>query len=93
MRSGWEQPEAFEEADAHEPESRESLEQRYRRALDAAAKQLSYRQLSVSALRKKLMEKGHAEDAAEYALAWLLERGLLNDAELAAAMEIGRAHV
>ncbi|MCI8856866.1 MAG: regulatory protein RecX [Clostridiaceae bacterium] len=86
MRSGWEQPEAFEEEDAHKPESRESLEQRYRRALDAAAKQLSYRQLSVSALRKKLMEKGHAEDAAEYALAWLLERGLLNDAELAAAM-------
>ena len=33
MRSGWEQPEAFEEEDAHEPESRESLEQRYRRRM------------------------------------------------------------
>jgi len=84
MRSEWEQSETFEET--REPETREALEQRYRRALDAAAKQLSYRQLSVSALRKKLMEKGHAEDAAEYAVAWLLERRLLNDAELAAAM-------
>ena len=57
-----------------------------RSALDAAGKQLSYRALSEAALRKKLLEKGHAEDAAEYAVAWLLERGLLDDAGLAASM-------
>lgn len=64
-------------------ETREELEKRYKRALDAAAKQLSYRALSEKALRRKLLEKGHEEDAAEYAAAWLAERGLLNDAELA----------
>ena len=37
MRSGWEQPEAFEEEDAHEPESREAFVQQYRRAVEAAA--------------------------------------------------------
>ena len=67
-------------------ETREALEERYHRALDAAGKQLSYRALSEAALRKKLLEKGHAEDAAEYAVAWLLERGLLDDAGLAASM-------
>lgn len=67
-------------------ESREALEERYRKALDTAGKQLSYRALSVRALRDKLVEKGHAGDAADYAVAWLLERKLLNDAELAAAM-------
>lgn len=69
-----------------QPETREALEERYRKALDAAGKQLSYRALSVRSLRDKLLEKGHAEDAAECAVAWLLERKLLNDAELAAAM-------
>lgn len=64
-------------------ETREELEKRYRRALDAAGRQLSYRALSETAMRRKLLEKGHAEDAAEYAVAWLLERGMLNDAELA----------
>lgn len=67
------------------PETREELEARYQRALDAAGRQLSYRPLSEAALRKKLLEKGHAEDAVEYAAAWLLERGLLDDAGLAAA--------
>lgn len=67
-------------------ETREALEERYRKALDAAGKQLSYRALSARALRDRLLEKGHAGDAADYAVAWLLERRLLNDAELAAAM-------
>lgn len=75
--------EKLEREDA--PETRESLEGRYQKALEAAGKQLSYRALSRVALREKLLSKGHAEDAADYAVAWLLERGLLNDAELAAA--------
>ncbi len=58
-------------------------EQAYRAALDAAAKQLSYRALSAKLLRDKLLEKGHDEQAADYALAWLTERGLLNDAAYA----------
>ena len=58
---------------------REELERRYTAALDAAAKQLSYRALSTKQLRDKLLEKGHTEDAAEYALEWLRARGLLND--------------
>lgn len=58
-------------------------EQRLRAALDAAAKQLSYRALSADALRKKLLEKGHEEDAADYAVAWLQARGLLSEQALA----------
>lgn len=58
---------------------REELERRYTAALDAAAKQLSYRALSVKQLRDKLLEKGHTEDAVEYALEWLITRGMLND--------------
>ena len=58
---------------------REELERRYTAALDAAAKQLSYRALSTKQLRDKLLEKGHTEDAVEYALEWLRARGLLND--------------
>ena len=54
-------------------------EEQYRAALDAAAKQLSYRALSTQGLRDKLLEKGHAEDAVDYALAWLEERQLLDD--------------
>lgn len=79
------QPLDEEEWGIGEPESREELEARYQRALNAAGRQLSYRALSEAALRDKLLEKGHAEDAAEYAIAWLLERGLLNDMELAEA--------
>lgn len=66
-------------------ETQEELEARYRRALELAAQQLSYRALTESALRGKLLAKGHAEDAVEYTLAWLHERGLLNDGELASA--------
>lgn len=58
-------------------------EEQYRAALDAAAKQLSYRALSAAALRDKLIEKGHSEDAADYAVAWLIERRLLDDAAYA----------
>lgn len=54
-------------------------EDKYRAALDAAAKQLSYRALSAKALRDKLLDKGHDEEAADYALAWLTERRLLDD--------------
>ena len=54
-------------------------EDKYRAALDLAAKQLSYRALSAKMLRDKLLAKGHDEEAADYALAWLTERSLLND--------------
>lgn len=56
---------------------------KYRAALDAAAKQLSYRALSEKMLRDKLLDKGHDEQATDYALAWLTERCLLNDAAYA----------
>lgn len=56
---------------------------KYRAALDAAAKQLSYRALSEKMLRDKLLDKGHDEQATDYALAWLAERRLLNDAAYA----------
>lgn len=55
----------------------------YKQALDAAAKQLSYRALSVNMLREKLLQKGHSEDASDYAIAWLLEHKLLNDSAFA----------
>ena len=54
-------------------------EDKYRAALDMAAKQLSYRALSAKMLHDKLLAKGHDEEAADYALAWLTERSLLND--------------
>ena len=54
-------------------------EDKYHAALDAAAKQLSYRALSAKGLREKLLDKGHDEEAADYALAWLTERHLLDD--------------
>lgn len=56
---------------------------KYRAALDAAAKQLSCRALSAKMLREKLIAKGHDEEAADYALAWLAERSLLSDAQFA----------
>lgn len=52
---------------------------KYHAALDAAAKQLSYRALSEKMLRDKLIDKGHEEEAVDYALAWLTERQLLDD--------------
>lgn len=60
-----------------------SLQERYDRALEDAAQQLSYRALSAQALRGKLTGKGHGEDEADYAVAWLLERGYLSDERLA----------
>ena len=64
-------------------------EEQCRAALDAAAKQLSYRALSTQLLRDKLLEKGHSEDAVEYALAWLTERRLLDDAAYAESVVRG----
>lgn len=66
-------------------------EEQYRAALDAAARQLSYRALSAAALRDKLIEKGHSEDAADYAVAWLIERRLLDDAAYAESVVRGYA--
>lgn len=63
--------------------TREELENTYEAALNDAAKQLSYRELSASALREKLLKKGHSEDAVDYALAWLTERKLLDDSRFA----------
>lgn len=67
-------------------------EDKYHAALDAAAKQLSYRALSTAMLRQKLLNKGHDEQAADYALAWLSERGLLSDAAYAEAVVRSYAH-
>lgn len=64
-------------------------EDKYRAALDMAAKQLSYRALSAKMLRDKLLAKGHDEEAADYALAWLTERSLLNDALFAESVVRG----
>ena len=58
-------------------------EDKYRAALDAAAKQLSCRALSTKMLRRKLLAKGHDEEATDYALAWLTERSLLSDGQFA----------
>ena len=63
--------------------TQEALEQAYRAALEAAAGQLSYRDLSAAGLREKLLKKGHSEDAADYALAYLTARGLLDDRRFA----------
>ena len=62
---------------------------KYRAALDAAAKQLSYRALSAKMLRDKLLDKGHDEQAADYALALLTERRLLDDAAYAESVVRG----
>ena len=62
---------------------------KYRAALDAAAKQLSYRALSAKMLRDKLLGKGHDEEAADYALAWLTERRLLDDVAYAESVVRG----
>lgn len=64
----------------------QELEALYQRALDAAAKQLSYRALSAQQLQDKLLEKGFPEEAAAYALAWLTERGLMDDGRLAESL-------
>lgn len=63
--------------------NQKELEKAYQAAVDEAGRQLSYRALSVKALREKLIKKGHSEDAADYALAFLAERGLLDDGRFA----------
>lgn len=55
----------------------------FRDAVDLAAKQLSYRPLSAQGLYQKLVQKGQPPEAASYAVAWMLERQLLDDAEFA----------
>ncbi len=59
--------------------TQEELEKAYEKAVNDAAKQLSYRDLSKSILFEKLVSKGHSEDAAEYAIAYLEQRNLLDD--------------
>lgn len=63
--------------------TREELETVYQNTLEAAARQLSYRALSVSALRDKLLSRGYQEDAVDYALAYLQEHGFLDDTKYA----------
>lgn len=63
-----------------------SCEEAYRKALDTAARQLACRALSQKQLQDRLLAKGFAEDAAEYAVAWLAARGLLNDEAFAAGV-------
>lgn len=55
----------------------------FRNAVELAAKQLSYRPLSAQKLYEKLIEKGQTPEAASYAVAFMLERKLLDDQELA----------
>lgn len=61
----------------------EELEALYQSTLDAAARQLSYRALSVSALRDKLLSRGYLENAVDYALEYLQAHGFLNDVQYA----------
>lgn len=63
--------------------TQEELEKAYEKALNDAAKQLSYRDLSKSNLIEKLIAKGHSQDVAEYAAAYLEERKLLDDTRYA----------
>lgn len=63
--------------------TREELETVYQDTLEAAARQLSYRALSISALRDKLLSRGYHEDAVDYALAYLQAHGFLDDTKYA----------
>ena len=63
--------------------TQEELEALYQSTLDAAARQLSYRALSVSALRDKLLSRGYLENAVDYALEYLQAHGFLNDVQYA----------
>lgn len=63
--------------------TQEQLEKAYEKALNDAVKQLSYRDLSKTILIEKLISKGHSEDAAEYAAAYLEERKFLDDTRYA----------
>ena len=63
--------------------SQEELETAYRKALDLAARLLAYRALSARALRDKLIAKGCAEEAADYAIAYLQAHGFQDDQKYA----------
>ena len=63
--------------------SQEELEAAYRKALDLAARLLAYRALSARALRDKLIAKGCAEEAADYAIAYLQAHGFQDDQKYA----------
>ncbi len=63
--------------------TQQALEKLYQETLEAAARLLSYRALSVSALRDKLLARGCQEDAVDYALAYLEAHGFLDDQKYA----------
>ncbi len=54
-------------------------EQCYQAALEMAGQLLSYRAMSAQMLREKMLGKGMQEESADYAIAYLTERGLLSD--------------
>lgn len=58
------------------------MDEKYDKALEAAAAQLSYRALTEKKLREKLAAR-FDEEAIDYAVAWLAERGLLDDEQYA----------
>ena len=55
-------------------------------ARDRAIELVSRRRMSQKEVREKLLQKGESEDAADYAVTWLVERGFLNDESYAAAV-------
>ena len=55
-------------------------------ARDQALELISRRRLSKRELRERLLRKGVSEDAADYSLDWLEERGFLSDESYAAAV-------
>ena len=55
-------------------------------ARDRALELISRRRMSQKEVREKLLQKGESEDAADYAVTWLVERGFLNDESYAAAV-------
>ncbi len=62
------------------------MDEKYSSALEYAVKQLTYRALSRKLLKEKLIEKGHDEDASDYAVRRLEELKLLDDKSYAEAM-------
>lgn len=75
-------PKSFEQTEPAQM-TQETLEKLYQETLEVAARQLSYRALSVSGLRDKLLSRGYQEDAVEYALAYLQAHGFLDDLKYA----------
>ena len=55
-------------------------------ARDRAIELISRRRMSQKEVRDKLLQKGESEDAADYAVRWLTERGFLDDESYAAAV-------